>query len=714
MYMEIQIICNEKGTGKTTYVLQKFKPNKYYSPKKFDGIESIKDDVKDTDSYYGIIDSADEIPEKTFENVINAYLTQKCKEIIIVFDVPQNNLLQCDNFMSLWRAGFLSPNFNYENFRAEDFAYYDFLSQNYPNLDSLSYDTILELTNHNFNNINLLMLVNKLEGGDKSNISNVVLGRYINTYIKERFKDMPEMYTLLRQSSIVGERFIYDALLSPQGFGCELALAYLKKIEDMHCFIRNCIDSDEQYEFISHDMYLSIYEGIPCEDKIEWIKILIRYYENHYKHASDDNERIKILKRLKNLYQLIPALAPKSEACRYQLFYEYRKINDIDNSFTIATEIADDIHEGANTVLGRYIQGYRIELLVENGEYSAALDIIKKMYEAANYLGSRMLLKYYYSLCLYNTGDVDLSYTLILEIRDYLKESSGTPSNNQELFCMVYSLLATLQNHFGIDDGGFRYYELALNHACELENKQYYYEILKKCDMFYEYIQLKKIMLECAYFYEQNEKYTLAGEAYLNLATEMLFQDCSEKKTIKEYLKKTVTYFANTYNKKLSYAYNNMGIYYVIAENDIEKGLLQFRDALFMGLSDFSYMSIYLNICMCYVLLHQTNSNEFISAQQHFMNAVQNLKERKNEAIYIAIYEKLFKIIMDEQSGNNVLPDCQDMLKTMETSSFFYPIIEDIIRRNTHRSPYAYKENISYYESMNRLQAFFAEFRFWE
>lgn len=713
--MNIKIICNAEGTGKTTYALNKYIPCEYYICDKFEIINK-GDVVSDSKSIpYCIIDCVDSMPSAIFNEIINKVAKSKCEKVIIIFDCIKSQLVDCPNFNTLWKCGYIPRNYKYDNFTLNKEIFINFLETNYPEIQSSLYDEIINISQYNFKKIDRLMLHNQLQTDNTNEISQKALMNYIDEVVQEKFKDIPHASAILKKSSIIGEQFGCDALESPIGFGYDEASAYLKQMEDMHGFIRSCINAEEQYEFIFYDVYKCILDSISSEKKGHWISTLIKYYEAQLSSFPNYTTRITILNKMKKAYKLSPSFIEKVQSVDFLLMYEYSKIDNMHKAVENATEIVNDANWGINSVVYAFLQNYRIKTLMQSGDYQQALEILQDIHGSDNYLGSKMYLKYYYAFCLYNTGNIDLSYSIVIEIVNYLKFASGSNQHSQELFSMTYSLMATLQNHLGLEDGGLKYFRLALNNAFNrLEDKTYYYDILKKCGMFYDYTQTKQALEECLNFYIQNQEWCSAGEVCINLATEMMFQECKDANIIKKYFNNALLYFSGYTNEKLAYAKNNFGIYYVIVENDVEKGLKLFKEAVFAGLSNFTYMSIYLNICMCYILLDRLDSEEFLDAKTHFDFANKMLLKRKNRSLYEEKYSQLLNIIVEEHQGKNIIDKCNKILLSLDEKSFFTSLLQDIIKRNCDKNNSFYKNDAFYYESMNRLRCFFAEFRFWE
>lgn len=712
--MNIEIICNKKGTGKTTFILNNYFPYKYYTGTTYRFYRS--DDTNEYDQVppYCIVDSVESIPEQIFDDIINEITTINYQKIFIIFDIEKKQLATCHNFKILWKCGLLPRGYKYSNFIAEKEVFYNFFHEYYPQIEVSQYDSILKITNYNFNDIDYLMLLNQLYVDENKNIDNQVLAQYIEQKVHEEFQDIPDADLFLKKSTIIGEQFTCDALESPNGFGYEAASIYLKQMEKMHVFIRSCIDIAGQYEFVYHDIYQGLYESISHENKKIWSNILINYYCQRYEKCHNIAERCFLLDKLKNLYKLFSSRKLEQKAISFCLLYEYRKSNNTYKALEIAEEIVCDLTLEINSVEYEFIQNFRIATLMQNGEYKQALEILREIHDYENYSGSRMFINYYYALCLYQTGEIDMAYNITLNIVDYLKNISGNVHSTQELFCLTYSLMSTLQNHLGLEDSGLRYYTLALNNAFALNDKTYYYNILKKCDMFLDYLNIKKALAQCIIFYEKEHDKNSAGEVCLNLATEMLFQDCAEPWIIKDYFERGLTYFSGYHNEKEAYARNNMGLYYIIAENNIEEGLKYFKKALFAGLSDFSYMTIYLNICMCYIVQGEIDSKEFRDAKEHFDFEIKTLSKRQHHSIYEKIYKDLLEIIIAEHKNENVIQKCEHIKHSLKNDSFYIPLLSDIIKRNSQQDCILYTDNNFFYTRMNQLRSFFVEFRFWE
>lgn len=709
--MKIEVICNEKGTGKTTYALNTYIPYKYFNK---DTINEIEEN-EEPRNLHCIIDSIDSIPESIFNSAMNRIISIEWESIIFIFDLVKTKLTECPNFNTIWSCGIIPRNYKYSDFIAskEDFAV--FFQTYYPELNKDTYDNIIDITDYNFNKIDRLMILNHLHSDNFEKIDIKALTKYVDEIVKIKYKDIPDADVLLQKASIIGEQFYCEALESPIGFGYEAASSYMKQMDAMHGFIRSCIDVNSKYEFSSRDIYEGIFDSSPSEKKICWTKILLQYYKTQYKHCTETTSQTIILNQLSRLYRLLPTyISERKSLCLLRL-YHYRKTGRPYDALKVANEIIEELACAINPTERAFIQNYQVKTLMQLGKYTQALEILQCIHNSTKYSGSKMLIKYYYAYSLFQTGNIDLAYTIVMELVDYLKNTSGSNTHSQKLFCMTYSLIATIQNHLDLDDNGIRYFHLALNNASsKMKNKKYFYDILKKCDMFYEYEDIKTNLEKCIQFYEQHDYWELAGEVCSNLATEMMFQDSADKNKIKLYFENAISYFSGNDNERFAYAKNNYGIYFVIVENNVEKGLKYFREALLVGLTDFTYMSIYLNICMCYMLLKRVESEDFDDAYTHFNFAKKKLNQRQHASKYENIYQRILNILIDEYYGKDVGLDCENILNTMNVDTFFAPLLKDIMKRNRNQNDSFYNDNAFFYTRMNQLHCFLAEFRFWE
>ena len=80
------------------------------------------------------------------------------------------------------------------------------------------------------------------------------------------------------------------------------------------------------------------------------------------------------------------------------------------------------------------------------------------------------------------------------------------------------------------------------------------------------------------------------------------------------------------------------------------------------------------------------------------------------------MYRKIAALIFNcDNTSKKIIRECDILLDSKHTPSFFIPIITDI--RNRHSSQKlknTYVENHKFYQTINQKKIFLAEFRFWD
>lgn len=455
------------------------------------------------------------------------------------------------------------------------------------------------------------------------------------------------------------------------------------------------------HDFLSKntlDLYITnlhkLYKPKTVKRKIASLKAFFHYMD--YKELLDENPFDKLdvhFREAKLLPKTIPFYSiqqflfvlyekKKQASSKYQLQCSIRDIAVIELLFATGMRISElcslklsDIDLKNKTVL-IYGKGAKERMLqIENPEVISALILYQQTFKE----------------------DIDsCGYFFVNKLRRKLSDQSVRFMINH------YAKLAGIEQH--ITPHMFRHSFATLLLEQDVDIRY----------MFYKYEDTKTNLEKCIQFYEQHNYWKSAGEVCSNLATEMMFQDSADKNKIKSYFENAISCFSRNDNERFAYVQNNFGIYFVVVENNVEKGLKCFRDALLVGLSNFTYMSIYLNICMCYMLLKRVESEEFDDAYAHFNFAQKKLNQRQFTSKYENVYKKILNILIDEYYGKDVVPDCENILNTMNIDVFFTPLLKDIIKRNRNQDDSSYNDNAFFYTRMNQLHCFLAEFRFWE
>ena len=737
----ICIKCGEKGVGKTTYATQMWEhhifiecgnPLNQYKTlgALFFALNHIYETITDDqpiiinhlhqaikDGYVLIIDEAEHITLELLEIIVNSAIMLGDTTIIFTFDVNSEHLYESKIFRLLIEWDFVSANSPIENFsaNAQDFA--DFIDNTQYGVSETLKNELIEISNHNFINLKKLTWLLKNKQSDLDKISEDVITEYSYYLVEDKMHNLPkDLLSILKKSSLIGEMFQRCILESSEGFHFLGVKDYLKKLEATNQFIQGYLNNDI-YQFITKEIYSGVKNSIEPHEKLESQKILLRYYMSKLTLEQDETKILEYLRQLKNLsYELndheIMFFADKKLLFYYIMIGDISKIREILNDLLIfCKENIDD------NMLYVFLNYYKIKLYLNIRYFDKALIHINKMKkDLCN--NNNLYLQYYYARSLYGVGDVDTSYKEVSKIRDSLKETSSKAIENQPIYALTYSLLATIQHHFGIEDLGNRYYSLALKHSeAKLKDKSFYYEILKKCDMYYSFQDSYPLLLKCILYFESEGKLYDAAEIYVNLATEMMLNYVDNITQAETYFNKAEVIFSKTPNENLAYVQNNWALLHIIQRGDFQSALVLLEKSLLVGMSDFTYMTLYLNICMCRLIIYGYNSSDFNQAYDKFNKYYTAITTRENSTQYEELYKALLDIIIMERKGK-----CQeivaqiDMLLSKSPNQFFYPILIDIKTRNKQDigTTREYEDNEVLYRTLNMYKIFLAEFRFWE
>lgn len=736
--MKIIIFCGEAGCGKTTYIKNCHKEACSFSGKEVIGYSTYEvihrsfpelRSVAPKKLYTKlieklqskqeiIIDSAERINEKAFDLIINTALSFSDKIIILLFDVKKNQLFSSANFRKM--TDNCEPSFleSITEYVCPAEILYAWLKNNYPEIDSAEYKKILDLTNRNFKNINNLMWHKKIISKDATIISQEVICRYLNNYIEDKFKSLPkELLQTLRKSSVIGNIFNKNILEDKKGFNIFGVSEYLKELEDMRIFIKSHIEERSLYSFISVQTHNAIYDSIKPNVKEEWLCILLSYYYGVLENSKNEDKILELLHKIKSI-EIIFKNNNAVISLNLKLLSIYSIKNDIFKVLSTAEELFSILNDVAFNGLKQFIFIYLITGYINEGMPNKVLDLFGQIESFDFFDGSLLILDYYKAKCFYNVGKVDEAFKIIQNLIKQLKSTSAD-NFNQPIYSLVYSFFATIENHLNINDGGSHYYSLALNHSFnKLDDKSYYWDILRKCDMFFDYSVAKNYLKKCTRYYSAKNTYCKfrLAEVYFNLGTEILFQEGNTNNSAKNYLTKSEKMLSEFPNERYAYGKNNLAIYYALSENDVDKALKTFKQALMINLSNFTYMTVYLNICSCLLLKNKYGSKQFKLAYQKFCDNLSIIKKRKRSTKYEDIYKYILDLLVCENCGKTeiLVETCKRLIDDASVDTFFINIIKDMYLRNTNGKPVVHSDNSYFYNYINKNRTFFAEFRFWE
>lgn len=709
--MIFEIICGKKGCGKTTYIKKLYPDEIYLHAEQFMESSNI-DYYIFADAFTVILDEAERFGKSLFNAIVNGCKLYDVNKILLVMDLASDELLNNQNILSLSDIGGISRELTVQEFIASEEDIKAYIQYNYPEVNKDDYDEIISLTGKNYSEIDALMFRIKLSNSENSVLNGVAIKSYLKHAVSETFKDISEdIYSIIEKSSVIGNIFSSIPLESEDGFGIESAEEYIKKATSLRFLIHACENSEHQYEFPMQKIYETIFDTIDIKEKHNAAQVLVSYYSKQYSNNISDVEKIKILNRLLQAQKLSNSTNKTIQKIRLELLYLYSITKDWEKIYFIADEIlhSQEITPPHGTI-SAYLQEISIRALRELGKSSQAVNILKEQC-----LGHENLFLYRYRLAqyLYDAGDIDNSLSIVQELINSIKPVSNLDIAMNRMLCNAYSLMATLQNHLSLEDKGAHYYRLALNRGKMSEDTLYeYYSCIKKCGMFVQHNEEIGYLKEAATYFEDINCIIDAGEVYFNLATEMMFNGGYDDAEVERLLKKSLDYFG--YNSlKLSYVFNNLGIFYALVKDDIIKALEYFHKAKLLGLSDFTYMTINLNICMCDLILN-IEPQVFSQDYNNFIRAYEHIASRKNATAYEDQYKDLLDAIVLERQGENSTQLCYKHIS--QNDDFFIFIWKDILGRQESGlvNKNSYPDNYFFYEQINRKKIFLAEFRYWE
>lgn len=731
------IICGIKGVGKSNYSIKKwpnylliecnipilsnsysiieqtvYKENgkHYISSEKlildFYEILRTKDGI--------IIDNAELLDNNTLKLIVNIS-KQKNQNLIFVFDIPYKKLHTSAVFISLLEWDMIKIDDKIKDFKVDFKQISEFFFENFPRIQPNEIEKIIKITGYNFNEIKKLMWINQTSSIDNSYLTEKAINIYLTDWLGKKLTNIsPKLTDVLKKSSIIGQTFEKHPLEHQYGFNILGVSNHLQELEDQEIFISKYMAKKDSFKFISEDVYNAIVLSISSLQKNEWHNILKEYYIKIFSFSNNDYIKLESLIRAKRSATEIKDFRTIFEINRVLLF-KYINNNDCLKAITIINEMISDTYVNKDKPYIDYLLSLQIKILIDFGEYRGALDIVKKHIQDSYYTGSQDYLKYYHIKCLFCCGNIDTAYDEINKLIKKLKVTSKAGNTNQKIYPLIYSMMASIQNHLGVEDGGNRYYILALNYAKNLIcDKILYYDILSKYDMFFSGEVACVELLKCVNFFKRINHKLKLGKTYVNLATEMMFEGCGTDCDIEQYLVEAKSQFIIP-DENLAYVKNNLAIFYILRKNDFISAIKELESALFVNLSEFTYMTIYLNLTMCYFIVDGPSSKNFKDAYQQFIKFEELLENRKNATKYESVYRDILDLIVLDKSKNDIIYTCNKYLSSVQYTDFFYPIFQDIKNRACGiYNNNAYQNNCNFYKNINEKGIFIAEFRFWD
>lgn len=729
------ILCGDKGRGKSTFATKEWSSyvhieydnlaiiNTYslleqtlniINNQHYISYEKILADFINVlaDKEGMVIDNSEQADESSLKLLVNLAKQHK-KNMVFIFDIPFKDLYKIKSFSKLIDWDLINYNDINNDYTAEITELKNFISKKFSYVPNSDYNKIIKLTKNNFNEIKRLMWISKSKGNKNNPLSNEIINEYLKNRLEEDLAYIsPELYDVLKKSSVIGEIFEKKPLEDKTGFNILGITNYLEEIEKLDIYITKYFAKKGTYKFLSNGIYNAIISSVSASQKKEWHQILEKYYIQSFEYANSRSEEMEFLINAKrsaiqiNDFQTIFKL-------NQVLLFKYLNFNDYSKSILIIDEILNDSLIKNKISYLSYLLSIKMNLLMEMGEYREALKIVESFLLDEHYKGSMDYLKYYYVKCLYNIGDIDKAYHEIKELLNNIKRTSKE-GNNQKIFPLVYSMMSTIQNHLNFDDNGLYYYKLALNYSYNLfDDKTLYYEILSKCDMFYSNINAYPKLTECANYFKNTGEGLKAAKVYLNLATEMMFNGYGSENKIFEYL-----YFSKKAfiipDDNLAYVKNNLAIYYILEKNDFVSAINELESALFVNLSDFTNMTLYLNLSMCYYKINGKDNSEFKQSYEQFKKYESIVESRKNRTKYEVIYRLICDLIFEKHSEGEINSICETYSNLSDGYDFFSPVFDIIRKKHINTEEGIYKNDSFFYKGIKDKGIFLAELRFWE
>lgn len=660
-----------------------------------------------------ILDNSEQADNESLKLLINLTKQHK-KDLVLIFDVPFKELYKNESFLNLIDWNIIDCDAINHDFIPKQDDLKAFVHDKYSNVCTLDYDKIFKVTNYNYNEIKKLMLIIKSKGREHEPLSNETINEYLKIRLeKELSRFSPQLFEILEKSSVIGEIFEKRPLEDKNCFNILGTSNYLQDIEKLNVYIVKYIPKKDTFKFVNSDIYDTINSSIPASQKTEWHSILEKYYIQSFKYAANITDRMEALINAKKSAVQINDFSTVLNVNQV-LLYEYLNFNDYSKSIKIIDEILNDELIKNKAAYLDYLLSIKMKLLIDIGEYREALNIVKSLFNNNHYKGSLYYLKYYYIKCLYNVGYVDTAYEEIKDLIKAIKEVSKA-GQSQKIFPLVYSMMSTIENHLNLSDGGVSYYRLALNYSYNLfEYKTLYYEILSKCDMFFSNKFACQNLTECAKFFGKIGENLQSSKVYLNLATEMMFNGYGSPEDILNYFihaEKTFIIPDDT----LAYVKNNLALYYILVKDDFASAISELESSLFVDLSDFTNMTLYLNLSMCYFKVYGTDHDKFTRAYENFKKYESFVESRENRTKYEEIYRQICYLILEKPSKNVANSIFEKYINLPDSYSFFIPIFIDIKKRyENDKKDVIYQNDFFFYKGIREKGIFLAELRFWE
>lgn len=461
------------------------------------------------------------------------------------------------------------------------------------------------------------------------NISHKVLLEAVKSQIKRRYNKLEQsLKDTLKISTLLGLEINPDILEeSFQIIDAQDKLELIEKLSNL--LIKPQEESiSDKYKFENTEVYYYIKNELSDDEKIRWCQTLLLYYhakrnelassKKYSAYTDYDLSSLEI-----SMLQVSSIGGCFEDSIQILMALSTRCINIL--NFQQALEILENYRYVYNTVnIDSSIQcclltqkAYCLESL---GQYESAKNVyVECVKKYCNRLTDFFEEFYQYKIayCTYYMSDVNTAFLLAYEVYHKLNINGHT----EILYFQTVSLLATLYKEKGDYNNALDFFKTALQ--CCKDNgyeDEYYTQLRKSCLVIEMELAIPMLRQSVSYFQKEQNVKELA-KAYHNLGSNYLYTN--EKNLSFEMLNKAHDNFRSFGSNDTSVSINNLGIWYAMYENNIDKALELFWQALTYKLNNYKQLTILSNIAICCLLqqdydhfrevLSQIESNSGIS-----------------------------------------------------------------------------------------------------
>lgn len=448
-------------------------------------------------------------------------------------------------------------------------------------------------------------------------ISTEVLLEAVKKSIQSRYNKLEDsLKETIKISALLGLEINPDILeKSFQLIDVQDKLELIEKISSLLIKLQDESTSD-RFKFENTEVYYYIQNKLSNDEKMRWCQTLLKYYHT---------QRIKLLKEKKHSLHTDYDLN-SLEISMLQVGYIGGCLEDVLRILMSLTTRCINIlnFKQALDILEKYkyvydcvnidssIQCYFLTQKAYCQESLGQYENAKKTYEECieKYdIKSLSFVKEYYqykiAFCTYYMSDVNDAFSLVNDVYNTLQVKGQI----NLLYFQTVSLLATLYKEKGDYDNALSFFNTALS-CCKKNGyeEEYYVQLRKSCLIIEMHLAIPMLLQSVDYF-EKKQNIKELAKAYHNLGSNYLYTN--KKELSFTMLNNARDKFKSFGSNDIVVPINNLGIWYAMYENDIQKALKFFSKALTYNLNHYKKLTILSNIAICH-LLQQDDDNFFV------------------------------------------------------------------------------------------------------